>query len=53
MNLIPLGILAALTFINLGIAMANHGKKHEDNHNFWVILISVIISWGLILWAVI
>ena len=37
--------------ISLLINANQHGKLKEDNHNFWVSLLSAVIMIGLILWA--
>jgi hypothetical protein len=47
-NYIPLIILGVLSCIGLGITIAKHGDA--DKNNAWTSLISVILSWILILW---
>ena len=51
-RLLPLIILLIISCISLGICIANHGKPRKEKYNFWTTLISWIIQWGLILWAI-
>lgn len=52
MNLIPLIILGAMSFMSLGIDLARHGEKKKDTYyNTWITLLALIIWWGLTWWA--
>jgi len=50
-RLIPFFILAGLSLVSLGINWAEHGRP-RDNHNAWTSLISLILTWGLIIWMI-
>lgn len=50
-ELIPIGILGALTFLGIGIALVEHGKPKTGKHNVWINLVAWIIQWALILWT--
>lgn len=41
---IPQIIWIVLTMLGLGIYLAKHGKKKEDNYNFWSALLGVILN---------
>lgn len=45
-------ILYILGGISLLLAAYEHGKTKNGCHNFWITLISVILEFTLILWAV-
>jgi len=51
-RLLPLIILLSLNCIGFGIICAKHGKPKRDKYNGWTTLISIILEWGLILWAI-
>lgn len=40
--------LIIMEFITLGIAMGRHGTPKNENYNFWITLISVIITFILL-----
>ena len=44
---IYLMIMIGLGILNLGYALAKDGQPKEGKHNFGVVLISTIISFGL------
>jgi hypothetical protein len=33
-------IFLAITFVDLGCALANHGKPRYEDHNFWTTLMA-------------
>ena len=42
-------VMIVLLGLDLGCALANHGKPYTGNHNFWIELITDgIIAWILI-----
>jgi len=51
-RIIPLAILAAIQLISIGISMEKHGKSRTGTENAWTTLAALIITWGLILWAI-
>lgn len=48
----PIIILIVLSALSLGLVMAKHGTPKEEKYNVWVTLVSLIVNWGLILWAI-
>lgn len=51
MKIIPIVILGVLSSMSLGLNLALHGKKRETKYNFWWDLISSVLLWGLLYWA--
>ena len=51
-NWIPLGILAVMSLLSLGITMEQHGQKKKGNESIWMTLLGQLIAWGLIFWAI-
>ena len=49
---LPLIILLILSCIGFGIIISQHGKLRKEKYNAWIALISGIVEWGLILWAI-
>lgn len=48
---IGLTILYALLLISLLIASNQHGKEKTGKHNFWINLLSTIITLVIVWWA--
>lgn len=44
--------LIIMAVLGLGIEMAQHGKKKEGKHSFWVALIAVLIQISLTYMAI-
>jgi len=48
----PLIVLAVMSCIGLGIVIEKHGKPKKGKENAWLMFITWLIQWGLILWAI-
>jgi len=47
----PQIILVTITAVSLLISAREHGKQHESPKNFWMILISDILVYALLIWG--
>jgi len=47
----PQIIVLVIVFINLLLMANQHGKKKDGEHNFWVSLISQILTLALLYWG--
>jgi hypothetical protein len=49
--MIPQIVMICLVFLGLGMAMAKHGQPRTGNENFFVTLISAVISHAVLYWG--
>jgi len=50
-RLTPILILFGISIMGLGMSIVTHGDV-RSNEDAWITILSVLINWGLLLWAI-
>lgn len=47
----PALIYLAMTFVGIGVVLAQHGKPKTGNHNAWLLIAANVPAWALLWWG--